>query len=157
MTATFTSTRLLAGRVLVKGTDVFGAEGKIILDSTQWDEVNANKAYDTAQEAFADAVNTFFAPLLEAAEAANKTVNKPLDPASYVVKQEAVEGVQGQEEILIRLNHDSIVLRLVEAGNFDRLVWVGDALEILEVEPMTGIEVPDAGAPSVDESEIHDD
>lgn len=157
MSATFTITRLLAGRALVKGTDVFGTEGKVILDTTEWDRVNEDKAYDTAQEAFAEAVNTFFAPLLEAAEAANKTINNPQDPASYIVKREAVEGVEAVEEILIRLSHDSIVLRLIEQGNYDRLVWVGDALEILEVEPMTGIEVPDPDQPSVDESEIHED
>lgn len=134
----FTIDRLMGERVLVKGTDVAGTTGQTILDSTQWTEVNQSKAFDQATSAFEAAVDSFFAPLLEAAEATNKTLApKPADPASYVVLTEPTVGVAAQPGNLIKLTHDSIVLRLIEQGDTNRLRWVGDDLEILEATPPT--------------------
>ena len=134
---TFTTQRLVGSRVLVGGSDVFGNTGQVILDSTQWDDINADKAYDQATEAFDSAVEAFFAPLTEAAEKLGATAKgRPVDPATYVVLREAVEGQAAQPEQLIKLSHDSVVLRLVEqnAGT-SRLIWVGDDhLEVLEAD-----------------------
>ena len=140
---TFTTQRLVGSRVLVGGSDVFGNKGQVILDSTQWDEVNGDKAYDQAAEAFDAAVEAFFAPLTEASEKLGKALQKPVDPATYVVLREAVEGVQAQPEQLVKLHHDSVVLRLIEqnAGT-GRLIWVGDdQLEVLEADTPLPIEV----------------
>ena len=41
----------------------------------------------------------------------------------------------GTNEILVRLSHDSAVLRLIEQNpDTGRLLWVNDSLEILEKE-----------------------
>ena len=134
---TFTTTRLVGARVMVKGTDVFGTEGQTVVDSTQWDEVNANTEFDQATEAFEAAVQEFFAPITEAAEKLNSSMKRPDDPASYVVLKEAVEGVQAEPAQLVRLSKDSVVLRLIEQGDTDRLVWVNDELEVTEASTRT--------------------
>lgn len=155
---TFTTTKLVGSRVLVKGTDVFGVEGQTILDSTQWDEVNAHREFDQAADAFDAAVTEFFAPILEAAEKMNRKVEATPDPVSYVVLHEAVEAVPGQPGQLVKLNHDSIVLRLIEQNAATaRLVWVGDELEILEADvvdtplpvPVQTVDTVDSGAGSL--------
>jgi len=133
----FDTTRLVGSRVMVVGTDTFGTKGQTVLDSTQWDEVKGNTAYDQALEAFDAAVADFFAPIIEAADAATAaTISKPQDPSSYVVLSEAVEGVAGKPAQLVHLNNDSIVLRLIESGDEDRLVWVDGGLEVLELAPV---------------------
>lgn len=138
---TFTINRLVGGRAVVSGTDKFGTTNQVVVDTTQWDEINASTAFDQATEAFEAAVEDFFKPLTEAAEKINKQLNKPNDPLSYVVLHEGSEGVPAQAEQLIKLNKDSIVLRLVGAGNTDRLVWVGDNLEVLEADtPLPGLD-----------------
>ena len=132
----FKTQRLVNQRVVVIGEDFTGTHGKTVLDSTQWDEVNSNTAYDQALEAFDAAVSDFFAPILEAAEATEAAlIASPQDPASYVVLSEEVEGVAGKPAQLVHLNHDSIVLRLIEQGDEDRLVWVDGNLEVLELAP----------------------
>lgn len=134
----FSTTRLVNHRVLVTGTDTFDVSGKVVLDSSQWDEIKANTQYSEALDAFDAAVEEFFAPLVEAAEAAEKAapVAVPVDPMSYVVLNEEVEGVQAQPAQLIHLHADSIVLRLIESGDTDRLVWVDGRLEVLELLPV---------------------
>lgn len=136
--ARFTITRLVGARAMIKGTDVFDVEGQIIVDTTQWDEVNANTAYDQATEAFESAVEEFFAPLTKAAEAMHQQLERPKDSVGYVVLSEAVEGVAAKPAHIVKLGHDSVVLRLVEAGDFDRLVWVNGELEVLS-EPGAGL------------------
>jgi hypothetical protein len=132
----FEMKKLVGCRVLVTGTDVAGQSGSTVLNSSQWDEFKADKKYDQAAEAFDTAVEEFFAPLVEAADKAKAAlVAVPEDPMSYVVLSEKVDGVEGSERTLIYLEKDSIVLRLLEQGDTDRLVWVGDNLEILEAVP----------------------
>lgn len=132
----FTTTRLVDNRVLVKGTDVFGTEGSEVLDSTQWDEINADEQYSAASEAFDAAVEAFFAPLLDAADQAMAATAKPEpDPITYVVKSEPVEGVPAQAGELVKLSRESIVLRIVGSADSSRLVWVNGQLEILEQQP----------------------
>lgn len=131
----FSISKLVGSRAVIAGTDQFGTTNQIVVDTTQWDEVNATKAFDQATEAFEAAVEEFFRPLTEAAEAAGKAIESKPDAATYVVLKEAVEPVAGEKGQLIKLNHDSVLLRLVEAGNFDRLMWVGDELEVLAEAP----------------------
>src|SRR5690606_16121312 len=57
------------------------------------------------------------------------------DPLTYDVIQEAVPGVQGQGELRRVLSHDTYLLRLIDAGQEDRLIWVNDELEVLESDP----------------------
>lgn len=133
----FSITRLVNHRVLVSGTDSFGTEGKVTLNSEQWDEINADQQYSQAVDAFDAAVESFFAPLLDAATDLEKAqLVTPQDPMSYVVLNEAVEGVEAKPAQLIHLNDDSIVIRLIESGDTDRLVWVDGRLEVLELLPV---------------------
>ena len=133
----FSITRLVNHRVLVSGTDSFGTEGKVTLDSTQWDEINADAQYSQAVDAFDAAVESFFAPLLDAATDLEKAqLVTPQDPMSYVVLSEAVEGVEAKPAQLIHLDDDSIIIRLIESGDTGRLVWVDGRLEVLELVPV---------------------
>lgn len=138
--ANFTSVKLTDERVLVRGTDVMGHEGETVLNSAQWNEVIAHTEHSLAVEDFDRAVEEFFAPLTAAAEKVSKQMTKPTDPLSYVVLHEGTEGVEGTDDVLVKLNKDSMILRLLESNDFDRLVWVGKELEILAADAL--IEVP---------------
>lgn len=132
---TFTTANLTGERVLVKGTDVFGTEGSTVLDGSEWAQVKRHSAFHSAQETFDSAVESFFEPLLEAANKLEDALALPApDPITYVVLNEGVEGTDGQEREVIKLGPDSVVLRLIEAGDTDRLVWVMDRLEVMTVE-----------------------
>jgi hypothetical protein len=141
---TFTTTKLVDERVLVRGTDVFGTSGSTVLDSSQWSEVNSRKEFSQATDEFDKAVADFFKPLTEAAEKVNKKIEKQPDALSYVVLSEATEGVQAKPAQLIKLTKDSIILRIIEQGNTDRLAWVADELEVLAVEDVPVGLVPSA-------------
>ena len=144
---TFTTTKLVGNRVRVSGMDHFAVEGVTVLDSSQWDEINGNTEFNQATEAFDAAVESFFAPLLEAAGELAKAGNRPTDSLGYVVLQEGVEATPGRQEQLVKLTRDSMVLRLLESGDHSRLVWIDDSLEILEVAVTTSV----TPAPVVDE------
>ena len=131
--AQFTTTNLTGERVLVRGTDQFGTEGQTIVHAEQWNDIKARSSHLEAHENFDAAVEEFFAPLMEAADLLNSSAQPKVDPISYVVLQEGTEAQQGQDEIAVKLSVDSIVLRLLEQGDYGRLVWVNDQLEVLEV------------------------
>ena len=133
---TFTTRNLTNDHVVVSGTDVDGNSGKVVLDASQWVSLNKRDDVSQAQAAFEAAVEEFFKPLTDAAERASQTVST-VDEDSFIVLHEGVEGVAGRPADILRLNHDSIVLRIIEQGNQDRLVWVRDVLEVLEVLPVS--------------------
>ena len=125
------NTTILAGqRVLVTGSK---KNQQTILDSTEWDSVKAHQAYHLAGDAFDKAVTAFFAPIVEAAEKANAALAESLpkrDDAFVIVLSEGTEGVEEVEPEVIQLGRDAAILRMIEEGNTDRLVWVGDTIEI---------------------------
>lgn len=129
---TFNTTNLVDGRVLVTGEDQFGTSGKAVLDGSQWAEINRRDEYSQATDAFDRAVEEFFAPLTDAADKLEGALRRPTDSLGYVVLEEAVEGTPAKAEKLIKLTKDSMVLRVLESGDNDRLVWVDEHLEILE-------------------------
>lgn len=133
----FTTMNLTNERVLVRGTDVTGREGEAVLDSAEWNHVKQHRQVAEAGKEFDATVEQFFAPLMEAAEKFETAQVKAEDPIAKFVIHEGTAAVRGQDEVAIRLSHDSIVLRLIEKGDTDRLVWVGDSLEVLEVLPGT--------------------
>lgn len=149
---TFTTVKLTNHRVIVRGTDSFGAQGETVLDSEQWDRINKRTDHDAAVEAFNEAVTTFFAPLTDAIEAAEAaTQGEGPDPVSYVVLNEGTVATSGEERQVVNLTRDSIVLRLIEEGQSDRLVWVNKELEVLAVLPGTSATAPATGTPEVHE------
>jgi hypothetical protein len=129
MTSTFSTTNLVGERVLVQGTDVNGISGKTILDSSQFNELKGNSAHDAAHEAFDAAVKEFWAPITEAAEtlaAAHVAVED-----IFVEKiADASPAVPARSAEYVRLTPDTVILRRIEAGETDGLIWVGDNLEI---------------------------
>ena len=131
MTSQFTTTNLVGNRVLVKGTDVNSIVGQTILDSTQFIELKGDTAHKVAHEAFDKAVQKFYAPLTKAAEALEEAhKNQGKDDIFIEVVQAAVEPTLGTPEIRVILTPDTVILRRIEAGDTDSLIWVGDSLEI---------------------------
>ena len=125
------NTTILAGqRVLVTGSK---KNQQTILDSTEWDSIKAHQAFHLAGDAFDEAVTAFFAPIVEAAEKANAALAESLpkrDDAFVIVLSEGTEGVEEVEPEVIQLGRDAAILHMIEEGNTDRLVWVGDTIEI---------------------------
>ena len=132
MTAQFKTTRLANHRVLVKGTDQFGTTNQTVLDSTQWDGIQAKVNQTTAEDQFNAAVEEFYAPLLEKIDAIVAAEEKSIVDDAYVLTVgETVDAVEAVEPTVYRLSQDSAILRLIEEGRSDRLVWVNDTLEII--------------------------
>lgn len=132
MSRFFHTTDLSGNRVLVEGTDIRGNAGSQVIDANEWLEIKGALKYNEAHEQFDDTVRSFFAPLMEAVDALQADRQPQLDPLSYVVVQEGVDSVQGQDEIAVRLSPDSMILRLLESDpQTGRLIWVNDVLEIL--------------------------
>lgn len=145
MTNTFSTTQLAGHRTLVTGKDDANENRRVILDSSEWDGLRLDKDAEKAQAEFDKAVAEFHAPLTKAAEKFEKAQLPALDPAFTHVVTEAVEGKMGQQERIITLDHDTVVLRLLESGNTSRLIWVGDTIEVL---------APPAKATVVDVAEV---
>src|SRR6478736_5564244 len=128
----FKTIALAGNKVLVRGTDVTGTGGQEVLDSTQWLELNQKDVHGAAHAKFNEAVEAFFAPITDAIdelEAAHRIENA-VDPLYYIVKGEAVEAVAGESQEIIELNRDSVILRAIEEGQSDRLVWVNNHIEV---------------------------
>jgi hypothetical protein len=124
---TFIVQNMLGDEALVTGTDKLGNTGKMRVSTTQWDELKARENFSSAQADFDAEVEKFFKPLTKAAKKAEKALNaKAPDAVSYIVLTEAVKEVSGQPAQVIALTKDSIILRLIEEGNTDRLVWVDE-------------------------------
>ena len=146
MSGIFNVTELAGHRALVTGD----ANQQCILDTTERDELRFLIENREVDEMFEENIEDFFAPLTRAAELhdlRHKTLaqqfNQADDPAFSLVLKEAVEGVEAVEEERVVLSHDSVVLRLIDSGRTDRLVWVGnDRIEIVAHNPR-GTQRPD--------------
>ena len=128
----FTTINLAGDRVLVRGVDTYGTNGETVLDGSEWAEVQRHEAKKEAAEAFDAAVDEFYAPLVEAAEALNEGLQPTEDPNAYVVFHEGVEGVEEKPAIRVKLSKDAQILRLLASDHTDRLIWVDGDLEILQ-------------------------
>ena len=134
MTASFKTIRLANHRVLVDGTDVFGYQNRTVLDSTQWDGIQATLKKDTLEDQFNRAVEEFYAPLIEKIDAIVAADEKSIVDDVYILTVgETVEAVDAVAPAVYRLSQDSAILRLIQDGDVDRLVWVGDKLEIIAI------------------------
>ena len=112
----------------MSGTDITGKSGQTIVSTVQWNELTGRDNFSKAQADFDREVEKFFAPLEKAAKKAKKALERPSqDPAEYIVLKEAVKGRESQPAEVVALNRDSIILRLIEEGQTDRLVWVDES------------------------------
>ena len=131
MSNVFNTQRLAGQRVLVTGSE---PEQQQILYSDEWDDVKHLLAHRVADDAFNSAVEEFFAPLVEAATAAEQELLATLpavDDAFTVVISEGTEAVEGEDPQIITLSRETAILRMIEEGKTDRLIWVGSSIEIL--------------------------
>ena len=135
----FTTTDLVNNRVLVEGTDRRGRVGRTVLGSTQFRELSARDDHSLAHEAFDAEVRAFYAPLTAAAEKLEAAHQVQAEDLFTEVVQEAVEATAGQQEIRVHLSSDTVILRLLEQGDDERLIWVNGYLEI--TAPVTSTEV----------------
>jgi hypothetical protein len=120
----FTMQRMLGNQAVVSGTDINGQDGSTTVSTTQWDELNGRTGFSKAQDEFDAAVEEFFKPLTDAAEKVTAAMaGKTSDPVEFVVVNEAVEGVAAKPATIVGLSKDSIIIRLIEEGDTDRLVW----------------------------------
>lgn len=128
----FNTTKLAGQHVLVSNTSGDQFE---ILDSSEWDEIKLHVAHHEAADTFDQQVASFFAPLLEAADAAAENLAKLAaeanDPAFTIVVSEGTEGVEAEPAETITLSRDSAILRMIESGDTSRLIWVGSKIEII--------------------------
>lgn len=133
----FNTTKLTGHRVLIE--DPRYADRQYVADSSQWDEYKQHRVEARVADGFDAAVQEMFAPLVAAAEAAEAALVASLpkpDPNAYVQMQEGEDATEGTPAIMLILNKDSQILRLIESGDTDRLRWVKNSIEILEyVEP----------------------
>ena len=129
--STFTYTNLAGDRALV--TD--GGKRSTVLYVADWNEAMQKLALNHAAEVFNAEVKEFYSVLTEAEERVNAVRAKAIDPNQFVVINEGVEGEQHVCAEVIDLSYDSQIARLINEGNTDRLVWVGnDRIEILAYE-----------------------
>jgi hypothetical protein len=117
----FMTQTLLTGGYLVTGVDSTGNEGTAVLRSPAWDRVLQFRSYQSKSEAYEQAVEEFFAPLLEAV--AQVEGDAPKDWKSITLDP----GVQGIKSVTVDLDEAGIVLRLVEEDP-SCLRWVEGAL-----------------------------
>ena len=125
----FTVNFLAGDRAAVKQGDHV-----VVVSTNQYIELKARVAFGKAEAEYDAAVKAFHAPLTEAADKLTKA--KDLyetleDDTFFEVLRPAVEGVLSAEAEIIHLSKDTVVLRLIEQDKTDRLLWVGDTLEIL--------------------------
>lgn len=152
---TFTTTKLAGSRYLVEGEDVRGVRGSTVLDGREWEELLRREQVAKAHDDFDRKVEEFFAPIVTAAEELEKAHAVQLDPLMYVVEQNAVEGTEAKEQVLRELSMPTVILRAIDKGYGDRLLWVHDEL-VLTAAPSAaaGVQAPDvpnapAGSTSV--------
>ena len=123
----FTMQTMLGSTAVVSGTDINGNSGSTTVSTAQWDELNGRTNFSKAQADFDAEVEKFFEPLTKAAEKAQQALaGKTQDPVEFVVLSEATDGVKAQPAQIVALSKDSIIIRLIEEGTTDRLVWVND-------------------------------
>lgn len=152
--STFAIQKLASERALVTGHDEYGKPRRTILSTLEYSEVKAEHAKQIAVEDFDAAIEEFYAPIIEAAEAIKRSVDQVEDPDFFVETQAESEGTPAQPRVVRRLQRDTVILRLIESGNTDRLIWVDDTIEILAYEAPSNedITVPELAEVSEDDA-----
>ena len=131
MTETFNTKALAGDRLLVTGNP----DQQTILYVEQWNRLKRAQGVDALYADFDAKIEEFFAPLIEAQEKLDKAMVPVIDPAFTIVVNEGKELQCGEPAVVIELDNDSAIARLIETGQLERLIWVGDnVIDILEYE-----------------------
>lgn len=142
----FNITRLAGSRAIVEGTDTRGTSGSEVISTEEFDAWVGATTVNESHRVFDEAVEQFFAPLTEAAEALDEAHRQgpKLDPLTHIVEQEA-EAYQpetpGQVRVVRELGRSAVILRAIDEGADNRLIWVNGSLEILEAEAEAEVEI----------------
>ena len=126
----FTTTALTNENFLVEGTDVRGKLGEIVVYGGEWLEIKRALGTDTAKAQLDAAIEEFFKPLVEAADAFAEAKAPVVDALSVVVLNEGTTGEPAREREVVHLGQSSQILRAIEEGTTDRLLWVDGTLVI---------------------------
>lgn len=124
----FTTTALANEFFLVEGTDARSRYGEHVLDGSEWLEIKRALGTDTAKAELDAAVEEFFKPLVEAADAFAAAKAPVVDALSVIVLNEGTTGEPAREREVIHLSQASQILRAIEEGTTDRLLWVDGSL-----------------------------
>lgn len=132
----FTITKLAGHRALVQGTDFTGTEGKVVLDTYEWDSIDAHLAKHDTADAYEDALAEFYAPLNKALAEIENAAAPVVDDLFQVVITEGSEGTAPVQSEVISIGHHTAILRLINTQpDTDRLIWVDEGqLEIIAAE-----------------------
>ena len=126
----FTATALANEFFLVEGTDVRGKHGEIVVYGGDWLVIKRALGTDTAKAQLDAAIEEFFKPLVEAADAFAEAKAPVVDALSVVVLNEGTTGEPAREREVVHLSRSSQILRAIEEGATDRLLWVDGELVI---------------------------
>ena len=137
----FTTIALANELFLVKGTDDHDNYGGCIVDGGEWLAIKRALGTDTAKAELDAAIEEFFKPLVEAADAFAAAKAPVVDALSVVVLNEGTTGEPAREREVIHLSQASQILRAIEEGTTDRLLWVDGSL-VLTAAPAE-VPVPD--------------
>ena len=124
---TFNLTMLAGDQALVTGSK---KAQRCVLDASQWIQLKQHKARMEAEEVFDATVEEFYKPLTEAAGEYESRLGQIMkaDPAFEYVIQPGAEGTEKTSREVYYLNNTSAILRMIESGNTDRLIWVNDQI-----------------------------
>lgn len=126
----FTMTKLYGGGYLVRGTDVLGDSGETVLHSESYNKLQEFYAEVEATAKYTEAVDKFFAPLLDAAAAVSTTDREDPEGWGTVVLSEHVHHEEG---LTVHLDTAGVILRLIEQTDGHNLRWVkGELVVVLE-------------------------
>lgn len=151
----FKTIELANNQFLVTGTDALGVQGKTVIDGTAWVERNKAHKIEAAAAEMDAAIEAFYAPLIEAQDRIADSLRVDTDPLLYVVEQEASEGSPARERVVVRLDDASVILRAIEQGRTDRLLWVGDQLVVTAAPVPTATPAPaPEESPAVDLDQV---
>ena len=124
----FTVTYLAGDRALVQEDT-----HQIILDAEEYLAMKLRQEKTGLIAQFDQSVADFFKPLTDMADKIKsvKEQENRIDPDFHFVLAEGTEGEEPVRREVYRLEKDTVILRLIEEGRTERLIWIGDQLEIL--------------------------
>ena len=125
----FNLTMLAGNQALITGDK---SKQRCVLDATQWIQIKQHQQRIEAEEVFDASVEEFYKPLTEAAESYESMLGQIVkaDPAFEYVLQPGVEGTEKTSREVYYLDNASAILRMIESGDTDRLIWVNDQILI---------------------------
>ena len=124
----FTVTYLAGDRALVQEDT-----HQIILDAEEYLAMKLRQEKTGLIAQYDQSVADFFKPLTDVADKIKSVEEQEnrIDPDFHFVLAEGTEGEEPVRREVYRLEKDTVILRLIEEGRTERLIWIGDQLELL--------------------------